>query len=383
MITRKEFVILYKKNLSGQCSPAEKELLESYSDEMQLADGDWEGDEAEKHLTANRIWLQLSESRKVQKRISLYQKYSWIRVAAVLLILVSAGFGIFWFMDTAPKTFTTINTNISKIAPGGNKAYLTTASGEKIFLNEVKIGSLSGGEGVSINKTDEGTLVYNLQSNNAKQSGSHTEWNTIVTPRAGQYHIVLADGSKVWLNAVSSLRFPTAFNGATREVELTGEAYFEVAKNKAKPFTVKTGGTTVNVLGTHFNVNAYKDNGEIKTTLIEGSVRLADGKTEVKLIPGQQGRTTGTGFIITPADLEETMAWKNGYFIFRDENVISIMKRVARWYDVEIIYKDDMKDRAFGGTVSRYKDITELLDYMQLTQAIHYRLEGRRVIIMK
>jgi ferric-dicitrate binding protein FerR (iron transport regulator) len=229
-------------------------------------------------------------------------------------------------------------------------------------------------------------LVYHFGKTDEKQTNSSADViNTITTPRGGQYQVILSDGTKVWLNSATSLRFPVAFTGNSRNVELNGEAYFEVTKNAEKPFTVQANGTTTQVLGTHFNVNAYNDNAEVTTTLLEGSVRLQKGRTNAMLVPGEQGTilNNGISIAIKTADIEEVMAWKKGYFIFHDENIINIMKQVSRWYDVDVEYENGVKDKEFGGTVSRYKDITELLNNMELTQAIHYKLEGRRLYIMR
>jgi ferric-dicitrate binding protein FerR (iron transport regulator) len=217
-------------------------------------------------------------------------------------------------------------------------------------------------------------------------SAAVPEINTITTPRGGQYQVILEDGTKVQLNAASSIKFPEFFNGANREIELDGEAYFEVAKDKAHPFIVKANGTQVQVFGTHFNINAYSDNPDITTTLLEGSVKMSKGTAAVMLLPGQQGivNQNGSSIKVSQADIEANMAWINGFFIFHDQNIINIMRQVSRWYDVDIQYQDaEVQENEFGGTISKYKDIKELLDNIKLTGSIHYKIEGRRVIIMK
>jgi transmembrane sensor len=168
-------------------------------------------------------------------------------------------------------------------------------------------------------------------------------------------------------------------------VELTGEGYFEVAKNPSKPFQVHAGGTVVQVLGTHFNINSYQDNKAVVATLLEGSIRMQKGETTTLLTPGQQGSVAnGADAIkVEKADLKEVMGWKNGFFVFHDEDIATVMRQVSRWYDVDVEYMEDVKDREFGGTVSRYKDVTELLNNMELTEAIHYKIVGRRVLIMR
>ena len=272
------------------------------------------------------------------------------------------------------------------IAPGGNKAVLTLANGTRVILDDAKNGSITQNASVKVNKTGNGILVYHF---NKTVSGNDvlasSEMNTITTPRGGQYQIELEDGTRIWLNAASSIKFPQAFTGKTRQVELSGEAYFEVAKNKTKPFIVKANGTQIQVFGTHFNINAYTDNSSIATTLLEGSVSMTYAATTIMLKPGQQGVTNQNGLPLKAnfVDTEEIMAWKNGLFIFHDQTIANIMKQVSRWYDVDIEYKDGVQNKEFGGTISKYKNITELLNNLQLTQTIHYKLEGRRVIIMK
>jgi transmembrane sensor len=388
MITKNEFLALYQKYINGQCTPMEKELLDSYSDEMKLQGDDWTDDLADEQDVRNRIWQKLNDSRKVVE-IAPRKKanYRWMAAAAVLLIALFAG--LFFIKGEKPKQQTVTGLAKNKqqqIVPGSNKAYLTLANGANIILDDAKNGEIAAKTGIKVSKTANGVLVYHFTKTSPEAVASAApEFNTITTPRGGQYKVELVDGTKVWLNAASSLRFPQAFTGTDRQVELTGEAYFEVAKNKEKPFIVKANGTQVQVLGTHFNVNAYSDNNNITTTLLEGSVRMSNASSAVMLVPGQQGSAGGNGSAIkvSKADTEENMAWINGFFVFHDESIVNVMKQVSRWYDVDIEYRDNVQQNEFGGTISRYKNINELLNNMQLTRTIHYKIEGRRVIIMK
>jgi len=386
MITKEEFLTLYEKFNNGQCTPAEKELLDTYVDEMKLLEGGWNNDLIKEEDVHARIWQRLSESRRVvpiapQKG----HKYLWLKVAAVLLLSFLVGLFFINNEKSSPQP-TVAKIKQKVILPGGNKAYLTMADGSRIILNDAKNGDLVTKPGLKVSKTSNGMLIYHFHKTADNTSlNTKPEYNTITTPRGGQYQVILDDGTKVWLNAASSLRFPQAFTGKQREVELTGEAYFEVAKNKAKPFMVQANGTQVQVLGTHFNINAYGDNGGVTTTLLEGSVRMASGKSTVMLTPGQQGTAgkNGAPILVNNADMEETMAWKNGLFVFHDASIENIMKQVSRWYDVDVAYLDDVQNNEFGGAISKYKSITELLNIMELTRSIHYKIEGRRVIIMK
>lgn len=386
MISKQEFITLYRKYLAGQCTPDELKVLDKYRDELNLVDFDYTDDQIDQQEVHDRIWQRLKKSRETPSK-NKFQRLGWLQIAATtILIALSAGLWIAKFhrKSVQHKIFT--KTNHSNVLPGGNKAFLTMADGSTITLTDAKNGQLATEGQTRISKSRNGMLVYQFgKTGSEKTDNVAAAMNTITTPRGGQYQVVLSDGTRVWLNSATSLRFPVTFTGNQRNVELNGEAYFEVAKNKEKPFMVQANGTTTQVLGTHFNVNAYNNNAEVTTTLLEGSVRLLKGRATAMLIPGEKGTVLNDGVLIAVknADIEEAIAWKNGYFVFHDENIINIMKQVSRWYDVDIEYLGDVKDREFGGTVSRYKDITELLNNMELTQSIHYKLEGRRLYIMK
>ncbi|WP_114936900.1 FecR family protein [Mucilaginibacter endophyticus] len=390
MITKDEFLALYEKYMSGQCTDAEKQLLDAYRDEMLLAEEGWDDEDANEADVRARIWQRLNQNRKVVP-ISKHKIYKsrWLQIAAVLLVALSAGL----LFIPAKKNQETGNVNLTAnnhpkpIVPGSNKAYLTLANGSQIVLDDAKNGALANQSAVTVNKTGNGVVVYKFDRKAGEKGQKDIpEINTITTPRGGQYQVILADGTKVQLNAASSIRFPEFFNGTNREVELTGEAYFEVAKDKAHPFIVKANGTQVQVFGTHFNINAYNDNQEITTTLLEGSVKMSKGQAAVMLLPGQQGSVNqnGSSIKVQKADVEANMAWINGFFVFHDQSIVNIMKQVSRWYNVDIEYQDaQVQENEFGGTISKYKDIKELLDNIKLTGSIHYKIEGRRVIIMK
>lgn len=387
MISKEEFLNLYEKWLNNQCTPEELAKLNSYSDDMKLLDGDWD----QSVEVRGRLWRRLKKSRgiveeeAIEQRSYLTRKFFLVRAASILLVIGSV---LLIFKNTFHKSVVQNGSNKiaqQKIMPGGNKAYLTMANGKRIALNDTKNGLLANQSGIKVTKSKNGILVYHFSDVAANATDTTTQYNTIETPRGGQYQVVLDDGTQVWLNAMSKLKFPIAFRGSQRRVELSGEAYFEVAKNKEKPFFVRANGNVIRVLGTHFNVSAYEDDREMTTTLLEGSVELRHNALTTLLSPGQQGKIKpGTNRIsVGKADMDEVMAWKNGLFIFPNgENIVDVMKTVSRWYDIEVVYQGNVKDREFGGTISKYKNITELLDNMELTQAIHYKIEGRRVTIM-
>jgi transmembrane sensor len=385
MLTKEEFVLLYEKNQNGQCTPHEIELLNNYQDELFLLGDDWEDTVEEKQIVHNRIWQRLEQSRNI--RIKTSKNYTWLKVAAILLVTLSAGIGFIKYRQTnVQQVFSKITPvgKQSQIIPGGNKAFLTMADGKTITLTTAKNGQLATQAGIQVNKTKDGMLVYQVANTNAPQTDPKAV-NIITTPRGGQYLVVLADGTKVWLNSVSSLRYPVAFNGNTRSVELTGEGYFEVAKNKQKPFIVKANGNNIEVLGTHFDISAYSDDKAVTTTLLEGSVRLSKGKVTTMLSPGQQGvSVNGRADInVQDADTEQAIAWKNGLFLFKNTDIRTIMKQASRWYDVDVDFLDNLKDKEFGGKISKFKDISELMHNLELTGTIHFKVEGRRITVMQ
>jgi hypothetical protein len=267
----------------------------------------------------------------------------------------------------------------AKILPGGNHAILTMADGSKIVLDSVQNGNIQSG-GATISKQG-GVLVYD-GSSPAKSATAAVAYNTLTTPRGGQYKLILADGSKVWLNASSSLHFPTAFTGKERNVELTGEAYFEVAKNKEKPFRVNVNGMQVEVLGTHFNVNAYADENSIKTSLLEGSVKIKRGDVSGLLKPGQQGilESNNNDLRIKEVNMDEVIAWKNGLFQFNGAGIKTIMLEISRWYNVEIVYSGKVPQRSFVGKISRDAALPDVLKILELSN-VKFNVIGRKIIV--
>lgn len=308
-----------------------------------------------------------------------------IGIAASLLIF----FGLFLWYNNKPETENVHNTELAvnnDIAPGDDKAVLTLEDGSQIVLGNENEEVIFKND-VNAFDLEKGRLVY--QANPDINQAIKITYNTVTTPRGGRYQIVLPDGTNVWLNAASSIRFPTMFSSDFRTVELTGEAYFEVAKNAKLPFQVKHVNQLVEVLGTHFNVNTYQEEGTLKTTLLEGSVRVSilnefGIANSVILKPGEESTITVANERISvgKADTESTIAWKNGDFVFVDEELSSIMKKLEKWYDVEVIYNTRHKHHRFNGMVSRKKNISEVLKIMEFTGKIKFKVEGRRITIM-
>lgn len=348
--------------------------------------------EATDHLESVVNWEMVWNNIQMKIKPAIFRKLVWTRVAAaaVIVLLLSVG-GYFYFnknqnqtakTETLPKRFK------NDIAPGGNKAILTLADGAQIVLDTTAKGIVTQQGNTKIIKVDSGQLTYN--SLNGKPG--EILYNTISTPRGGQYQVVLSDGSKVWLNAASSLKYPTAFTGKERIVELTGEGYFEVVHNAAQPFAVSVNGMEVHDIGTAFNINAYTDEPVIKTTLISGSVKVTDLKTQnSKLLePGQQAVVSLSGgedhnskeIIVNAADVDQAIAWKNGKFQFGEgADIASIMRQIARWYDVDVEYRGNVKGH-IGGSISRNVNASKVFDMLEMTGGVKFKIEGKKVIVM-
>ena len=233
--------------------------------------------------------------------------------------------------------------------------------------------------GAQIEKLTNGQLVYTPLINKSDK----VVFNTLATPRGGQFKLSLPDGSEVWLNAVSSIRYPTAFIGNERKVEITGEAYFEIAHDAAKPFKVIVNGTEVKVLGTHFNINAYNDEATVKTTLLEGIVSLSNAASAVvTLKPGQQAQIGNSRDIkvINNVDIDQEVAWKNGYFSFYKADLQTVMRQIGRWYDLEILYEGKIPERQFGGKIDRNSNATEVLKILEESK-VHFRIEDGKIVV--
>ena len=316
---------------------------------------------------------------------------AWYQIGVAASLLAILSIGLYLYSNRSVDTQIALSdSEILKekviIKPGGDKAVLTLSDGSKIILEDAKKGLLANQAGVSIQKTADGELLYSFAKNDiniTENIPSEVIYNKIETPFGGKYQINLPDGSKVWLNSASTLRFPAFFSGDTREVELNGEAFFDIAKNPEKPFKVITKDQVVEVLGTQFNINSYSDEESFKTTLIEGSVKIIYKDRVVLLSPGQQFQPNLKSSKVVEADTEEVTAWKDGYFLFKDEDIQSIMRKVSRWYNVEVTYSGDIPDVGFGGNISRSKDIDEVLNVLQLTNAVHFKVEGRRITVMR
>jgi transmembrane sensor len=272
------------------------------------------------------------------------------------------------------------------ILPGGNRAVLTLADGSTISLDSAHTGNLTNQGTARVMKIQDGELKYD-----AAAAGGHStaSYNTLSTPRGGQYKLLLADGTRVWLNAASSIRYPTTFTGTDREVEISGEAYFEIAKNASMPFRVLTVSNpgdndpmTIDVLGTHFNVNAYSDEPVFRTTLLEGLVKVSKGKNTAMLKPGQAAQVRKDGAVqqVSGVDLEAAVAWKDGLFEFSDEELPAIMRQISRWYDIDVVYEGAVPTDKFTGSVSRNTTLSGVLKILKLSD-IQVSVANNKIIV--
>ncbi len=267
------------------------------------------------------------------------------------------------------------------VAPGSNRAVLSLSNGTTILLDAAGKGVLVRQGNIVINKTADGQLVCKVLPTDSVGNAPVSLFTTISTPRGGQFQIMLPDGTKVWLNAASSLKFPFRFTADERKVELSGEAYFEVAKNRDLPFRVQSARQTVEVLGTHFNIKAYPDEPAIKTTLLEGSVKVIqeNSRNSVMLSPGQQSNVNEE-MSVSKVDTEFAIAWKNGLTSFKNADIKSILKQVERWYDVKAVYEGEISQRTFSGDIPRSSNLSELLQVLE-TSNIHFKIDGKVITV--
>ncbi|WEK34413.1 MAG: DUF4974 domain-containing protein [Candidatus Pseudobacter hemicellulosilyticus] len=307
------------------------------------------------------------------------RKMGWLRYAAAIILLIAAA--TTWLLlerkgtaDPAGKGTTVIAAN--DVAPGGDRAILTLADGSTILLDSAANGTLAQQEGSAVRKLSNGQLEY-------VRTGASTRitYNKMTIPRGGQYRLNLSDGTKVWLNAESFIQYPTAFSGKDRVVKIGGEVYFEVADNKTKPFIVQVDQSEITVIGTQFNVKAYPDESGSYTTLVQGAIQLKTPQEKVMLQPGQQAQLLGNELhLLEQAPMEEVLAWKNNMFVFRRADIESIMKTLARWYNIEVVYKGKV-DELFYARIPRNTPLSNALNALQLTDKVQFTIQGTTVTV--
>jgi transmembrane sensor len=308
-------------------------------------------------------------------------RWRWAAAAGVVLLCGAAA--LLFRQQPKEQQLAGVNGNPrykNEVLPGGNKAMLTLADGSTITLDSAANGTLAQQGNASITKLANGQLAYNITSANNRE----TLYNTMTTPRGGQYRLTLPDGTQVWLNAASSITYPVAFTGKERMVRVTGEAYFEVAADARMPFRVSTGKVAITVLGTSFNLNAYTESAVVKTTLINGAVSVSDGKDARVLRPGQQAKVSDSGMftVADNVDTEEAIAWKNGYFQFSDADMPTVMQQLEKWYDIKVTYEGDIPQRSFGGGMQRSLPLSAVLGILE-ENGVKFRIDERNITVLK
>ncbi|HWB91604.1 MAG TPA: FecR domain-containing protein [Puia sp.] len=395
-MNKRDFIRLLDKYLAGLASREEEEFLlhvyERYQDSQQWDSREMEMINSLEDKMFEKIRLGIRGSgdsvrpadtvAPIPKRARSLPR---ILIAASVILLIGLGLR---FLIKPRHTAAVAARNpvpAKDFSPGGNNAYLVLANGEKLALNQAKIGLLARQGNRAVIKKDDGQIIYANDTAGPPAQGIIV-LNKIIVPVGGQYKVVLPDGTDVWLNAASSLEYPVEFSGGKRLVRLTGEAYFQVAKNSAMPFVVNVDDKVdVDVLGTHFDIMAYEDEGTISTTLLQGAVTVADRAHPVNarvLKPGQQAEWSDNAKIeVKTVEAEDAIAWKDGRFLFVNEDIHSIMRKLARWYGIGVEYSSSLKNKSFDGSISRDKNLSEVLKLMELTKSVHFTFGEKKVVV--
>ena len=385
---------LIERDSEGKCTDEEHAILQRWIHNYN-ADKRTELTEEDHHEIGDEIWSKVSFQSALPSNPTYKKTYPFFKIATMAAAVAAVVFGLFFLLK---KDNSATESYANDVKPGSNQATLTLADGNTIDLAGAKTGQLAKDQNVEIIKMADGRLQFKFSAADIPKPGrvkNEERLNLLATPRGGQYNVYLPDGTIVWVNAGSKLRFPSNFEHLSeRRVYLSGEAYFEVKPMRGVygdkrsprpvPFKVITDKQELTVLGTHFNINSYDDEAYTKTTLLEGSVKVTSKGGYAILKPGQQSVTTGSAFQLSTADMEEAVAWKNGEFMFSKELLSEIMKKVARWYNVEVVYADkELENKVFNGTISKFKNVSRVLKMLEATGEVKFRIEGRRVTVMR
>ncbi|WP_051691618.1 FecR family protein [Pedobacter borealis] len=381
--------ILVEKYINNTCSKKELEtfflLVRESVDDEQLEEVLWvvwektKGQNSDVNINWDYKMSLLMEEleEKVPVVSSTTSWLSWQKIAVAASIILVLGIGFWTFNREGNYKAVEIAQDIS--APQSNRAMIKLNNGQQVYLDKVAAGTLVAQGNANVIKTVDGKIVYQTNAD----AGTKMVYNTLINPKGSQViDITLSDGTKVWLNAGSTLYYPVAFMGKDRKVTINGEGYFEVAHRTDMPFKVSKADMEVTVLGTHFNVKAYDNETDIKVTLLEGSVKTTKQNGQsAKLKPGEQARITNKIEVQKDVDLNEVMAWKKGVFQFKDANIEEIMRQVSRWYDVEIAYEGDVSDLNFAGSVSRQANLSELLKRLEATEMVKFSIKSKKLYV--
>jgi len=389
--------ILFKKHLDNTCSPEETQRLMNYFqlDEDQevlkeliigalaIQDDHYENDLAIAGVLEKvdqDLFVQIQESAHAVPEGKNKILKLWLKIVAVAAVLAVVYLGVYFFNNQPEKVATVPKVTLYDIKSGGYGATLTLANGRKVSLANASKGEIGRESGIIITKSGDGKLVYQVSEKGSDPDAT----NTLSTARGETYQVRLPDGSLVYLNAASSLTYTTSLiQNGKRIVTLSGEGYFEVAKDKQHPFIVKTGRQEVEVLGTHFNISSYADDEVEKTTLLEGSVKLSASGNYKLLKPGQQAKLSAGKITISETDTDLAVAWKNNEFVIESENIETIMKMISRWYNLEVVYLGEKTTQRFSGQVSRFDKLSKVLEIVESTGEARFDLKGRTVYVSK
>lgn len=357
---------LLKKYRTGTATAEERALLEAWYHALEY-DSTAFNDEYAMQQMQDASWESMHRKTPV---VRFYRRY-WIGVAAAAILVLMV---VIYQHNNRQQ-------DPVLIKPAGDKATLTLANGQQIILENADSGTIAEQNGIRVVKQKNGQLAYDR----SKGKGNAV-YNTLSTPRGGQYKITLPDGTVVWMNSASALTYPTTFNGSERLVKLKGEAYFEVARNAAQPFRVQLDKTIVDVLGTEFNVHAYGDEPAVTTTLVTGSVRvthsMAAGSRSETLTPGQQAIGAASYLLTKTANMRQVLSWKNGLFIFEDRKLTDVLREISRWYDIDIDMQAPADDTRYGGVINRNSPLPKVLELLESNGIRHFKVEGRKVIVL-
>ena len=366
---------LLTKYQEHTCTKEELQELENWYGNLDTANQPVANSDA----LANEMLTQFRRNLVTEtKTITFYKKKFFRMTAAAAIIILAVGsYFIFFKNQNNQEQLATIKQPNDFAAPNATKAYITLSNGSRVYLDSLKNGIVMQEGNITINKQGDQVIYAGSQ----QQAASIVSYNTLTVPKGSKpFKLLLADGSTVWLDAASTITYPTLFIGKERKVELkSGQAYFEIAHNSAMPFKVKKADAEVEVLGTHFNINAFDDEPAMKVTLLEGSVRVNKGKSSITIKPGQQAQANSAIKVIN-ADLEEVMAWKNDNFQFEGADINTVMKQLARWYNVEIQVRGNIPEH-FGGTISRNVNVSKVFEMLKLTGEVNYKIDGRKITV--
>ncbi len=376
---------LLTKVLQGTASPEEITLVQQWYSQVHGSTIELPFESVEDHeQTRERLLAGIRESMRSTAVVAPIRtkKYRLLKVAAAAAVIVIAGSVAFYTSDRQSGQTQAVTAKVaSDAAPGTDKAILTLADGSKVELDSRPEGVINEDMNVRIMKLANGQIVYEPLSENKENSAVGV--NVMATPRGGQYQLTLPDGTRIWLNALSSITYPVIFQENDRTITITGEVYLEVSKDARRPFYVKVKDVTVAVLGTSFNVNAYEETTGVQTSLVTGVVKVTEGGDVVTLVPGQRAETTSNGIAVNSnIDLEKILAWKNGFFDFDNADIHTIMSQVSRWYDLNVIYEGKKPQQRYGGRISRDLYASQMLKVLEAS-GLRFRIEGKDLIIME